>query len=49
MPVILATEAEVEEWLTAPTKDALASQRLLSDGALLTVARGQKTDGVAEV
>ena len=32
MPVILTTEAEVETWLTAPAKDALALQRPLPDG-----------------
>ena len=34
MPVILTTRAEVETWLTALTKDALALQRPLPDGAL---------------
>ena len=33
MPVILTTRAEVDLWLTAPVKDALAMQRPLPDGA----------------
>ena len=45
MPVILTTDAEIEIWLTAPTKDALALQRPLPDGALRIVARGKKHDG----
>ncbi len=40
MPVILTTQAEVEIWLTAPTKDSGP----LPDGALRIVARGLKTD-----
>jgi putative SOS response-associated peptidase YedK len=49
MPVILTTPAEVEVWLTAPTLDALALQRPLSDGALRIVARGDSTgDGADE-
>ncbi len=43
MPVILTTQAEVDTWLTAPTKDALALQRPLPDGALRIVARGDRT------
>jgi len=48
MPVILTTRAEVDLWLTAPVKDALAMQRPLPDGALRIVARGQKRDGPDE-
>ncbi|HKN28450.1 MAG TPA: SOS response-associated peptidase, partial [Roseiarcus sp.] len=48
MPVILTTPAEVEMWLTAPTKDALALQKPLPDGALRIVARGLKTDAAPE-
>ena len=49
MPVILTTQAEVEMWLTAPTKDALALQRPLPDGALQIVARGLKMDAAIGV
>ena len=45
MPVILATEDEIERWLTAPAEEALTLQRPLADGALRIVARGQKKDG----
>ncbi len=45
MPVILSTHAEIEQWLTAPTAEALKLQRPLADGTLEIVARGQKTDG----
>ncbi len=45
MPVILATEDEIERWLTAPAEEALTLQRPLADGALTIVARGQKKDG----
>jgi len=48
MPVILTPRAEVDRWLTAPVKDALALQRPLPDGALRIVARGQKRDGPDE-
>jgi len=43
MPVILTTQAEVDTWLTATTKDALTLQRPLPDGALRIVARGDRT------
>lgn len=45
MPVILTTGEEVETWLTAAWPDAAALQRLLPDGALRIVARGEKKDG----
>ena len=48
MPVILTKPDEIEEWMTAPAKDALKLQRPLPDGDLLIVARGQKRDGRAQ-
>ncbi len=45
MPVILTTPAEVDQWLTAETADALALQRPLPDDALRIVASGEKEDG----
>jgi putative SOS response-associated peptidase YedK len=44
-PVILKTPDEVDVWLSAETKDALELQRLLPDGALKIVARGERSDG----
>ena len=45
MPVILTSEAEIEQWMNAPAVEALKLQRPLTDGALKIVARGSKTDG----
>jgi putative SOS response-associated peptidase YedK len=45
MPVILTEPDEIEQWLTAPTEDALKLQRPLPDGSLVIVARGKKQDG----
>ncbi len=45
MPVILTTEAEREQWLTAPAPVALELQRPLPDNALRIVARGEREDG----
>lgn len=45
MPVILTEPDEIEQWLTAPTEDALKLQRPLPDGSLVIVARGEKQDG----
>jgi putative SOS response-associated peptidase YedK len=48
MPVILTTEAEIEQWITAPTQEALSLQRPLPDGILKIVATGQKEDPVEQ-
>jgi putative SOS response-associated peptidase YedK len=48
MPVILTTSEEIETWMTAPAKEALALQRPLPNNALRIVARGQKQDGAAQ-
>ena len=45
MPVILTSESEIEQWLTAPTQEALQLQRPLPDGMLMIVKRGGKEDG----
>ena len=45
MPVILTTQAEVDQWLSADIGDALALQRPLPDDALRIVASGEKEDG----
>jgi putative SOS response-associated peptidase YedK len=44
MPVILTTEAEIEQWMTAPPEDALRVQRPLGDGVLKIIAAGMKED-----
>jgi putative SOS response-associated peptidase YedK len=44
MPVILTTRQEIDLWMTAAAEDALKLQRPLADGALMIVARGEKTD-----
>ena len=49
MPVILTTRAEIDFWLTAPAREALALQKPLPDRALCIVARGQKKDGPASI
>lgn len=45
MPVILTSEDEIEQWLTAPAQEALRLQRPLPDGMLTIVKRGGKEDG----
>jgi putative SOS response-associated peptidase YedK len=47
MPVILTTEAEIEQWMTASEDEVLKLQRPLPDGALRIVARGEKEDQAA--
>jgi putative SOS response-associated peptidase YedK len=47
MPVILTSEEEVENWMTAPPEEALKLQRPLPDGSLRIVARGVKEDPVS--
>ena len=44
MPVILTTPREIEQWMTAPTDEALKLQRPLLDGALKIGAKGKKQD-----
>ena len=44
--MILRTAEEIEQWVTAPTDEALKLQRPLPDGALRVVARGVKEDGL---
>ena len=46
MPVILTTQDEIEQWLTAPAAEALNLRRPLANGALKIVTRGAKPDGV---
>jgi putative SOS response-associated peptidase YedK len=41
---ILTTRHEIDLWMTAPAGDAFKLQRPLADGALMIVARGEKTD-----
>ena len=45
MPVILTQPDEWEMWLSAPWAEAAQLQRLLPDGNLRIVARGEKGDG----
>jgi putative SOS response-associated peptidase YedK len=44
MPVILTTQDEIDQWMTAPAVEALRLQRPLPDDALVIVARGEKKD-----
>ena len=47
MPVILTTDAEIEQWMTAPAEQALELQRSLPGGTLKIVATGEKKDEAA--
>jgi len=47
MPVILTTEAEIEQWMFAPAEQALKLQRPLPNGTLQVVARGERKDEAA--
>jgi putative SOS response-associated peptidase YedK len=47
MPVILTTDVEIEQWMTAPAEQALELQRSLPDGTLKIVATGEKKDEAA--
>lgn len=47
MPVILTTRAETEQWMTAPSEEALKLQRPLPDGALKIVMTGERKDEAA--
>ena len=47
MPVILSTETEIEQWMTAPADQALKLQRPLPDGTLKIVMTGEREDQAA--
>jgi hypothetical protein len=42
--VVLTTEDEIEQWMSAPVEEALKLQRPLPDGVLRIVARGERKD-----
>jgi len=42
MPVILMEQGAMDQWLTAPPREALELQRPLSDDALQIVMRGER-------
>ena len=44
MPVILRTQDEIDQWMTAPTPEALMLQRPLPDNNLIVVRRGSGKD-----
>lgn len=48
MPVILRTQDEIEQWMTASANDAFKLQRPLPDNLLKIVATGTKEDGVTD-
>jgi putative SOS response-associated peptidase YedK len=47
MPVILTTEAEIEQWMTTPVEEAPKLQLPLPDGTLKIVASGERKDEAA--
>jgi putative SOS response-associated peptidase YedK len=47
MHVILTTDSEIEQWMTAPAEQALEVQRPLPDGTLKIAATGEKKDEAA--
>ena len=47
MPVILSTETEIEQWMTASADQALKLQRSLPDGTLKIVMTGEREDQAA--
>ena len=49
MPVILTTEAEIEQWMTAPAGEALTLQRPPRDGTLKVVMTGEKRGWVGRM
>jgi len=44
VPVFLTTAAKIEQWMTAPTQEALNLQRPLPNGILKIVMTGEKED-----
>jgi putative SOS response-associated peptidase YedK len=47
MPVLLTTEDEADQWLTAPIEEALELQRPLPSDQMTIVAKGEREDDSA--
>ena len=47
MPVVLTTEGEWDQWLTAPVDEALKLQRPLPNETMRVVMTGEKEDALA--